>query len=144
MNIIHINMNNITYNITENNTTENNTTENNTTENYTTKNYTTENNTNIFSESPYINKNVISTVNENEKYARIMDYDLNYTIKYLTIILESYGMKKNKLNKQKIIEKIVDFEMDINNYHIIDENKQLLENLIKLKNNQYFSKYILI
>ena len=34
--------------------------------------------------------------------------------------------------------------MDINNYHIVERNKKLLENLIELKNNAYFSKYILI
>ena len=30
-------------------------------------------------------------------FARKMDYDINYNIKYLLHILEFYGFKKNKL-----------------------------------------------
>ena len=49
--------------------------------------------------------------NENEIMARKMDYDINYNVKYLIHILEFYGIKKNKLNKTDIINKIVEFEM---------------------------------
>ena len=82
-------------------------------------------------------------IDVNERSARELDYDLNYNFKYLTNILEFYGKKKGKLNKSEIIEKIVDFETNLNNGPIVDDRKRLFNNLIELKNDKYFSKFIL-
>ena len=81
---------------------------------------------------------------ENEKYAQTLDYELNYNIKYLTILLELYGIKKSKMNKSIIINTLVEFEVNINNTTIVNNSKRLYENLIELKNNSYLSKFILI
>ena len=126
-------MNNITYNITENNITENNIANENDNLN--------KNNDNI---KTNIETNIETNININEKIARELDYELNYNFKNLTLLLEIYGMKKQKLNKSQIIEKIVDFEIDINNIYIVEKNKRLYNNLLELKNNSSFSKYILI
>jgi hypothetical protein len=82
-------------------------------------------------------------IDVNERSARELDYDLNYNFKYLTNILEFYGKKKGKLNKSEIIEKIVDFETNLNNGPIVDDRKRLFNNIIELKNDKYFSKFIL-
>ena len=78
----------------------------------------------------------------NEIYAREVEYELNYTVKYLTAVLEYYGLKKNKLNKKKIISKIVEFEMNVDNQYIVENRKRLFENFLELKTDQFFGKFI--
>jgi len=126
-------MENITYNIKENNIINNN--------NITIKENKIKNDIILLentSDSDYINQF------ENEQYARSIDYEINYSIKYLTILLELYGIKKTKMNKFTIIKTLVDFEMNSNNILIVNNSKRLYENLIELKNNSYLSKFILI
>lgn len=79
----------------------------------------------------------------NDKCARALDYDLNYTIKYLAAILEFYGSKKGKLKKRDIIIKIIEFESDPDNILLFENRKRLFENFIELKNNPFFKKLIL-
>ena len=92
-----------------------------------------------------IEKNsTINIVDDGERCAREVDYDLNYTVKYLTNILEFYGIKKSKLNKKEIIERILEFEFDtIENLPIVEERKRMFDNFIELKNDKYFGKFIL-
>lgn len=71
------------------------------------------------------------------------DYELNYSLPYLTYILEYYGQKKQKMNKKEIIKKIVDVESNPINKEMIEERVRLFNNLIELKNNTYFKKYII-
>jgi len=126
-------MENITYNIKENNIINNN--------NITIKENKIKNDIILLentSDSDYINQF------DNEQYARSIDYEINYSIKYLTILLELYGIKKTKMNKFTIIKTLVDFEMNSNNILIVNNSKRLYENLIELKNNSYLSKFILI
>ena len=78
----------------------------------------------------------------NEYIARQIDYDMNYTSKYLGQILEYYGIKKGKMNKREIIIKIVEFEMNPENTYIVDTRKRLFDNFLELKNDSFFSKYI--
>uniref|UniRef100_A0A6C0AXY5 Uncharacterized protein n=1 Tax=viral metagenome TaxID=1070528 RepID=A0A6C0AXY5_9ZZZZ len=75
--------------------------------------------------------------------AREIDYELNYTVKYLSSILDFYDIKKHKLNKKDIITRILEFEMDKENFSIVEQRKRLFENFIELKNDKYFSKFIL-
>ena len=95
------------------------------------------------------NENIIDAYNydndNGERYARELDYDLNYNLKYLTNILEFYGLKKGKLNKKEIIKKILEFEFDtcIENLPIVEERKRLFDNFIELKNDNFFNKFIL-
>ncbi len=79
-----------------------------------------------------------------ELIARQIDYDMNYNVKYLGQILEYYGIKKGKSNKKDIILKIVEFEMKSDNKYIVDNRKRLFENFMELKNDPFFSKYIVI
>lgn len=85
----------------------------------------------------------IDESNESNEYiARQIDYDMNYTSKYLGQILEYYGIKKGKMNKKDIIVKIVEFEMNPENTYIVDTRKRLFDNFLELKNDSFFSKYI--
>lgn len=72
-----------------------------------------------------------------------IDYELNYSLQYLTYILEYYGQKKQKMNKKEIIQKIVNIESSPENKEMIEERIKLFNNLIELKNNTYFKKYII-
>ena len=119
-------MNNITYIITDSITSDN----------------SSSNSWNDVPLTPIID-NVEITITENEFLARQMDYELNYNIKYLTQILEFYGFKKGKMNKNAIILKIVNFEMKDSNKSIIENRKKLFDNFIELKNDPFFSKFIL-
>ena len=68
---------------------------------------------------------------------------MNYTNKYLGQILEYYGIRKGKMNKKEIIIKIIEFEMNPENSYIVDTRKRLFENFLELKNDAFFSKYII-
>ena len=125
-------MNNITYSIIENDDDSNS--------------YSNDNNNS--GEIPLTNKKSkidhTSSIIMGERCAREVDYDLNYNVKYLANILEFYGIKKCKLNKKEIIEKILEFEFDtIDNTPIVEERKRLVDNFIELKNDKFFSKFIL-
>lgn len=87
--------------------------------------------------------NYTENITYSEYMAREIDYDLNYTSKYLTQILEFYGFKKGKMNKKEIISKIVDFEMDEVNTLMVEKRKRLFNNFIELKNDAFFSKFII-
>ena len=78
----------------------------------------------------------------NELCAREMDLELNYSVKYLSAILDYYEIKKTRLNKKGIISKLVEFEMEITNQYIVENRKRLFENFIELKNDTFFSKFI--
>jgi hypothetical protein len=79
----------------------------------------------------------------NELCARELEYELNYPIKYLIAILDFYGIKKGKCNKKNIIDKILEFEIDEDNFSIVETRKRLFDNFIELKNNSFFSKFII-
>jgi len=80
---------------------------------------------------------------ENETFAVELDYKLNYPIKYLQAILEYYGLKKSKLNKDLMARLIAEFESNLKNEKLVNKRKRLFENIEELKNDEYFRKYII-
>ena len=76
-------------------------------------------------------------------HAMILDYDLNFNVKYINLIADYYNIKKTKLNKAQLIRKVVIFEIDENNVCRVEERKRLFDNFIELKNNKFFSKFII-
>ena len=54
-----------------------------------------------------------------------------------------YKLKKNRLNKQQLIVNIVNFEIDANNFYEVENRKRLFDNFLELKNNKFFSKFII-
>ena len=136
-------MNNITYSITENDNIDINSSTSSTSCKSDNNNWEEISLTNKKSK---IDKNFTQNfLDQGERYAIEINYDLNYNFKYLLNILEFYGIKKSKLTKKEIIEKILEFEYDngIENFSIVQERKRLFDNFIELKNDKFFSKFIL-
>jgi len=82
-------------------------------------------------------------INSNEIVAQQINYDLNYPLKYINNIMDFYQIKKSKLNKKQMIEKIVEYENNPENNLTVFERKRLFDNYIELKNNKFFSKFII-
>ena len=72
-----------------------------------------------------------------------LEYNTNYTIKHLSKILDYYGLNKQKLRKDEMIQIIVFFEEDPNNHHIVERRRRLWNNIKELQEDKYFSKFIL-
>ena len=71
------------------------------------------------------------------------DYTLNYNVKSLQHILQYYNINIKKMVKYELIQMLLLFEMDINNKSIVDRRIRLWKNIKELKQDSYFSKYIL-
>ena len=84
---------------------------------------------------------------ENIKVLQIIDYQMNYNIKQLTLICDYYGILKqikyNKCNKDEIICILVDFENDRNNEDIVSTRKNMWFYMNEIKNNKFMKKYVL-
>ena len=70
-------------------------------------------------------------------------YSTNYTIKALTQILQYYGLTKNKMVKEEMIQVLLFFETEPENKFAVERRLRLWRNIHELKNDPYFSKYIL-
>lgn len=71
------------------------------------------------------------------------DYTSNYNVKSLQQILQYYNINIKKMVKYELIQMLLLFEMDINNKSIVDRRIRLWKNIKELKQDPYFSKYIL-
>jgi len=76
--------------------------------------------------------------------AQMSEYDLNYTLKQLGMIYEYYNIGKiTKLKKADIIQAIVVFEHDGENYEIVMRRQQLWHYLEELKADKYMKRFVL-
>ena len=116
-------MNNISYIITElNNNTDNNTDD--------ISDEIDNNNTNIIDDNDFYN----------------MDFLVynSYTVKQLYLILRYYDICKGSMSKDEIIQTLLLFETDEDNLNIVNKRKYLWSIATQLKNDDFFSKYIVI
>ena len=72
-----------------------------------------------------------------------LDYSSNYTVKMLKNIMEYYDIFKCKMLKQEMIDSIILFEEKQENFDIVERRKRLWKNINELKQDHFFSKYIL-
>ena len=72
-----------------------------------------------------------------------VDYMTNYTVKDLGNIMDYYGLSKRKLRKEEIVQIILFFEQEAENQDIVCRRKQLWSHVQELKEDKYFSKFIL-
>jgi hypothetical protein len=77
-----------------------------------------------------------------EIIAQISDYELNYTLKQLTLICEYYEIKVNKMKKMQIIETLVSFENNLENIEIVMRRQQMWHYITTLKEDKFMKKYI--
>ena len=76
--------------------------------------------------------------------AQMSQYDLNYTLKQLGMIYEYYNIGKiSKLKKADIIQAIVVFEHDGENYEIVMRRQQLWHYLEELKSDKFMKRFVL-
>ena len=76
-------------------------------------------------------------------YDDYVEYMTNYNVKALTNILGYYNINKNKLVKDEMVQLIIFFENEPANKTIVYQRKRLWKNILELKNNEYFKKFIL-
>jgi len=78
---------------------------------------------------------------------KMFHYNENYTVKELMVICEYYGflkhVKLNKLNKEQIIQVIVDFETNPSNSDIVCKRQNMWFYVNELKNDKFMKKYII-
>jgi len=70
-------------------------------------------------------------------------YSTNYTIKGLQQILQYYGLPKNKMIKDELIQVLLFYETEPENKFQVERRLRLWSNIHELKADAYFSKYIL-
>jgi hypothetical protein len=76
--------------------------------------------------------------------AQMSEYDLNYTLKQISMIYEYYNIGKiSKLKKADIIQAIVLFEHDAENYEIVMRRQQLWHYLEELKSDKFMKRFVL-
>ena len=128
-------MQNIFYNITEKNNTEDNDELNNIDENKL---------LNELNEEYFSNVGEIKTkMRTDTSHALELEYNTNYGVKDLGKILDYYGMSKRKLRKDEMVQLIVFFEEDANNFDVVSRRRRLWENIKELQDDKYFSKFII-
>lgn len=82
------------------------------------------------------NNNFTPTVLENH-------YSINYNVKELSQIMDYYSLSRKNLRKDEIIQIIVFFETDSTNIDIVERRRKMWRYITELKQDKYFSKYIL-
>jgi hypothetical protein len=89
----------------------------------------------------------ISSVQDDDVYLIMKDYELNYNVKQLLLICEYYGISKdirvNKLKKQDIIEQIILFEKNMENIEITIKRKEMWYYMSELKNDKMMKKFVI-
>ena len=106
-----------------------------------------ENENNIIDLSNYINEN--QYIEQHEIYDKLYDieelelYYKEFNVKTITQILQYYGIYKSKMIKDEMIQVLLFFETDKNNHDIVFRRVRLWKNIQELKDDSYFSKYIM-
>ena len=75
--------------------------------------------------------------------AQEIDYVENYTLKTLQHIAAYYKLPKTKIKKTILIQSIIELETRSENSEIVYNRKRLWHYLMELKNDDYFSKFLL-
>ena len=73
-----------------------------------------------------------------------IEYSINYTVKSLSMIMYYYKLSRRKVCKQQMVQLIVLYELDNDNLDIVNKRKLLWGYIKELKEDEYFSKFILL
>jgi hypothetical protein len=96
-------------------------------------------------------ENISLHMNDNyesdQLYTDMLNYDMNFTVKQLLLICQYYGLLKdvkiNKMKKQDIIEQILMFENNNDNYDMVIRRKELWYYINELKQDKMMKKFII-
>jgi len=96
-------------------------------------------------ESTFFYDNVYDNdiIETNVLYEDLYTFYMNYSVKNLLQILNYYGINKNKLLKEEIIQLLIIFELDPNNKALVLKRMRLWQNIAELNEDQYFKKFIM-
>ena len=100
------------------------------------------NNENFFSDIDEFNDEFLF-FEEDNLIAQQIDYSENYTLKMLIQIASYYKITKKRVKKEQLIELILSFENDPENSEKVYNRKRMWHYLNELKNDSYFSKYVI-
>jgi hypothetical protein len=105
------------------------------------------NETNILKINNLINEINSKTINDELFIPQTINYHYNYTMKELFLICDYYGFSKkiktSKLNKEQIIEIIVDFELNPENSEIVCKRQNMWFYMNELKSDKFMKKFVL-
>jgi hypothetical protein len=79
---------------------------------------------------------------EDELLCSQMDYEINYLKKDLVHIMNYYGLSTRKKRKTDLIDDIIDFESQPENYFVVEHRKTMWYYMEELENDHYLSKFI--
>ena len=86
-------------------------------------------------------------IEHDDMYTEMVNYDMNFTVKHLLLICDYYGLVKdvrtNKMKKQDVIEQILLFENNMENYEVVIRRKELWYYLNELKNDKMMKKFVI-
>ena len=102
-----------------------------------------ENNTDNYADVDEYSNQYLTRLDQDIVLANQINYQENYTVKELNLIMDYYELKRRKLKKADLVEMISQFEANINNLEIVQERVRLWDNITELKENPFFKKYIL-
>jgi hypothetical protein len=71
-----------------------------------------------------------------------VELSTNYTVQGLSRIMEYYGMSRRKLRKDEMVQTIVMYEDDPENWELVEKRRRLWENIEELAQDSYLSKYV--
>ena len=73
-----------------------------------------------------------------------VDYNENYTKKQIDLISDYYGISKRKKKKAELIEELVIFEKEPENYDITQRRKTLWFYMDEINNDSFLSKFLIL
>jgi hypothetical protein len=86
-------------------------------------------------------------IESDQLYTDMLNYDMNYTVKQLLLVCEYYGITKeikvNKMKKNEIIEQIIIFENNNDNYDAVIRRKELWYYINELKEDKMMKRFII-
>lgn len=71
-----------------------------------------------------------------------VELSTNYTVRGLSRIMEYYGLSRRKLKKDDMVQTIVMYEGDPDNWSIVEKRRRLWQNIEELVEDPYLSKYV--
>lgn len=77
-------------------------------------------------------------------YAIQIEYESNYNVKQLGLIMDYYELPKRKLRKDEMVQMIMLYECEPTNALKVEQRKRLWTYVSELKKDKFFNKYLLI
>ena len=95
-------------------------------------------------QSNYLSQNDFDDVNMDDYIASEINYNENYTKKQIDLIADYFEIVKRKKKKAELIEEVVIFEKDLENYDITQRRKTLWFYMEEINNDSFLSKFLIL